>query len=131
VIPNRDFLKQDLTMKTFVGTSENALRIQIWTELISRHGTDTKHVKFDVLPGTTAGVSVNPWKIEILVPLNQYLLRAQSIEDVRLALLKLDVSAKDQVRIFAAPHIDFKQEKKTRFDLRPAERRGNGIGRFY
>ena len=28
-------LKQNLTVKTFVGTSENALRIQIWTALIS------------------------------------------------------------------------------------------------
>ena len=27
-------LKQNLTVKTFVGTSENALRIQIWTALI-------------------------------------------------------------------------------------------------
>ena len=89
-------------------------------ELISRHGTDTKHVEFDVLPGTTAGVSVNPGKVEILVPLNQYLLSAQSIEDVRPVLLKLDVSVKDQVRIVAARHIDLKQEKKTRFDLKPA-----------
>jgi hypothetical protein len=28
-------LKQNLTVKTFVGTSENALRIQIWTALIA------------------------------------------------------------------------------------------------
>jgi hypothetical protein len=28
-------LEQNLTVKTFVGTSENALRIQIWTALIS------------------------------------------------------------------------------------------------
>ena len=28
-------LKQNLTVKTFVGTSENALRIQIWTALIT------------------------------------------------------------------------------------------------
>jgi hypothetical protein len=28
-------LKQSLTVKTFVGTSENALRIQIWTALIA------------------------------------------------------------------------------------------------
>jgi hypothetical protein len=27
-------LKQNLTVKTFVGTSENALRVQIWTALI-------------------------------------------------------------------------------------------------
>lgn len=92
-------------------------------ELISRHGTDTRHVEFDVLPGTTAGVSVNPGKIEILVPLNQYLLATQSIEDVRPVLLKLDVSVKDQVRIVAGRHIDFKQEKKTRFDLKPAVER--------
>jgi hypothetical protein len=87
---------------------------------MSRHGTDTKRVEFDVLPGTTAGVSVNPGKVEILVPLNQYLLSAQPIEDVRPVLLKLDVSAKDQVRIVAARHIDLKQEKKTRFDFKPA-----------
>jgi hypothetical protein len=28
-------LKQNLTVKTFVGTSENALRIRIWTALIA------------------------------------------------------------------------------------------------
>ncbi len=28
-------LKQNLTVKSFVGTSENALRIQIWTALIA------------------------------------------------------------------------------------------------
>ena len=28
-------LKQNLKVKTFVGTSENALRIQIWTALIA------------------------------------------------------------------------------------------------
>ena len=28
-------LKQNLKVKTFVGTSENALRIQIWTALLS------------------------------------------------------------------------------------------------
>jgi len=28
-------LKQNLTVKTFVGTSENALRIEIWTALIA------------------------------------------------------------------------------------------------
>ena len=28
-------LKQNLTVKTFVATSENALRIQIWTALIA------------------------------------------------------------------------------------------------
>ena len=28
-------LKQNLTVKTFVGTSENGLRIQIWTALIA------------------------------------------------------------------------------------------------
>ncbi len=28
-------IKQNLTVKTFVGTSENALRIQIWTALIA------------------------------------------------------------------------------------------------
>ena len=28
-------LKQNLTVKTFVGTSENALRIQIWTALLA------------------------------------------------------------------------------------------------
>ena len=28
-------LKQNLTVKTFIGTSENALRIQIWTALIA------------------------------------------------------------------------------------------------
>lgn len=28
-------LKQNLTVKSFVGTSENALRIQIWTVLIA------------------------------------------------------------------------------------------------
>jgi hypothetical protein len=88
--------------------------------LISGHGTDTKRVEFDVLPGTTAGVSVNPGKIEIVVPLNRYLLSAQSIENVRPVLLKLDVSAKDQVRIITARHIDLKQTKKNRFDLKPA-----------
>ena len=31
----RQTLKQNLTVKTFVGTSENALRIQIWTALIA------------------------------------------------------------------------------------------------
>ena len=29
------WIKQNLTVKTFVGTSENALRIQIWTALIA------------------------------------------------------------------------------------------------
>ena len=89
-------------------------------ELISRHGIDAKRVEFDVLPGRTAGVSVNPGDVEIVVPLNRYLLSAQSIEDVRPVLLKLDVSAQDQVRIVAARHVDLKQAKKNRFDLKPA-----------
>jgi len=30
-------LKQNLKVKTFVGTSENAFRVQIWTALITQH----------------------------------------------------------------------------------------------
>jgi IS4 transposase len=35
VVQSFKALKQNLTVKTFVGTSENALRIQIWTALIA------------------------------------------------------------------------------------------------
>jgi hypothetical protein len=89
-------------------------------ELTSRHATDTKYVEFDILPGTTASVSVNPGKVEIVVPLNRHLLSAQPIdEDIHPVLVKLDVNAKDQVRVIAARHIDSKQEKKNRLDLKP------------
>jgi hypothetical protein len=35
VVQSFKALKQNLTVKSFVGTSENALRIQIWTALIA------------------------------------------------------------------------------------------------
>jgi hypothetical protein len=96
-------------------------------ELVSRHGTDVKHLEFDTLAGTTAGVSLKPGNVEILVPLNQYIPSAQAVgEDIRPVLLKLDVSAKDQVRILAARHIELRQRKKGRFDLKPAPARIEG-----
>jgi hypothetical protein len=90
-------------------------------ELVARHGTDVKHIEFDTLSGTTAGVSLKSGNVEILVPLNQYIPSAHSVgEDIRPVLLKLDVSVKDQVRIISARHIELRQRKKGRFDLKPA-----------
>jgi hypothetical protein len=89
-------------------------------ELVARHGTDANHIEFDTLAGTTAGVSLKPGNVEVLVPLNQYIPSGQAIpEDIRPVLLKLDVSVKDQVRIMAARHFELRQEKKGRLDLKP------------
>jgi len=96
-------------------------------ELVARHGTDAKYIEFDTLAGTTAGVTLKPGNMELLVPLNQYIPSAQTVlEDIRPVLLKLDVSVKDQVRIIAARHIELRQEKKGRFDLKPAATRIEG-----
>ncbi|MBV9082181.1 MAG: hypothetical protein JOZ62_05865 [Acidobacteriaceae bacterium] len=89
-------------------------------EFVSRHGIDGKHIEFDALAGTTAGVSLRPGNIEILIPVNRYLISAQPVaKDIRPVLVKLDVNLKDQVRIIAARHIELRQEKKGRFDVRP------------
>jgi hypothetical protein len=96
-------------------------------ELVSRRGTGVKHIEFDTLAGTTAGISIKPGNAEILVPLDQYILSAQALgEDIRPVLLKLDPSVKDQVRILAARHIELRQKKKGRFDLKPAATRIEG-----
>lgn len=89
-------------------------------ELVTRHGTNAVRIEFDTLTGTTAGVSLRPGNIEILVPVNQYITSAEALEDIRPVLVKLDVNLKDQVRIIAARHVELRQEKKSRFDLRPA-----------
>ena len=62
--------------------------------------------------------------MEVLVPLNQYIPFADDIpDDVRPVLLKLDVSIKDGIRLLAARHIELKQQKNGRFNLRaPVER---------
>jgi len=96
-------------------------------ELVARHGTDAKQIEFDTLTGTTAGVSLKPGNVEVLVPLNQYIASAQVVlQDIRPVLLKLDVDVKDQVRIIAARHIELRQEKKGRFDLKPGVTRIEG-----
>jgi hypothetical protein len=96
-------------------------------EFLARHGTDSQHIEFDTLAGTTAGVTLKPGNVEVLVPLNQYISSAQAVlEDIRPVLVKLDISVKDQVRIIAARHIDLRQEKNGRFDLKPAVTRIEG-----
>jgi hypothetical protein len=95
--------------------------------LVARHGADANQIEFDTLPGTTAGVTLKPGSVEILVPLNQYIPSARAaLEDIRPLLLRLDVSVKDQLRIIAARHIELRQEKKGRFDLKPAITRIEG-----
>src|ERR1700739_943198 len=42
-------------------------------ELVGRHGTGAEHIEFDTLAGATAGVSLKPGNVEVLVPLNQYI----------------------------------------------------------
>jgi len=42
-------LKQNLKIKTFVGTSENALKIQIWTALIRNASTGVKSLVYILL----------------------------------------------------------------------------------
>ena len=69
-------------------------------------------------------MSLRPGNVTILVPLNQYISSAQVLAgDIRPVILKLDVDLKSQMRILAARRIDLKQDKKRRFDLKPAVER--------
>src|SRR5215831_9018775 len=62
---------------------------QFGRQLVARHGTEDKHIEFDTLDGTTAGLSLKPGSVEILVPLNQYIPSAQAVlEDIRPVLVK-------------------------------------------
>lgn len=88
-------------------------------ELVARHGIDARQIEFDTLAGATAGVSLKPGNVEILVPLNRYMPSADTaLEEIRPVVLKLSVSVKDQVRVIAARNIELRQEKKGRLDLR-------------
>ena len=101
-----------------------AKAVHLGRGLVSRHGSESQHLEFDTIAGTTAAVSLRPGNVTILVPLNQYISSAQVLAgDIRPVILKLDVDLKSQMRILAARHIDLKQDKKRRFDLKPAVER--------
>lgn len=80
--------------------------------------------KIATLPGLTADVTPKEARTELLVPLTRYLASADlDPATFEPALLKLDPHAKDQSRVLSGRKVLIKQEKKNRFDIRPANER--------
>jgi hypothetical protein len=92
--------------------------------LFTGKGNDVKGFEYDTLPGLTAGVTLKPQPVEILMPLDPLRPSADfNIDSVQPVLLRLETRPEDQLRVMASHRIVIKQEKKGRFDLKPKSER--------
>jgi hypothetical protein len=88
--------------------------------LLRSKGSDTKGFEYDMLPGTTADVTLREGRPELLIPMNKYLASADvDLASVQPVLLKLESREKDQARLLSARQVTLKETKKGRFDFKP------------
>jgi hypothetical protein len=97
--------------------------------MLAGHGIDTKGFEYDTLPGTTANVTLQEGPAEFTAPLSPYLSSAEmDLSRLQPVLLRLDVREKDRSRLLASRQVVLKQNKTSRFDLKPTvERVENGV----
>ncbi len=91
--------------------------------LLNQNGT-TKGFEIETLTGSTAEATLKEGKVELLIPLNQYISSAEmdpsSIEPV---VLRLQPSDNEQRRVLSSRKVVLKQVKKGRLDLKPTTER--------
>lgn len=88
--------------------------------VLRSRGADTKGFEYDMLPGTTADVTLREGKPELLIPMKNYLASADvDLAGVQPVLLKLETREKDQGRLLSARQVLLKETKKGRFDFKP------------
>jgi hypothetical protein len=88
------------------------------------HGTETKGFEYDTLPGATAEVTLKEGSAEFLVPMNQYLPSANfDVASVEPVLVKLEPRDKDNARLITSRQVLIKQNKTSRFDMKPTVER--------
>lgn len=89
--------------------------------VLSGHGTDTNGFEYEMLPGLTAPVGLKPGPAEFVLPVSRYLPPGDAAgEDVQPLLVRLERRDKDQARLISARHVLLKENKKSRFDLKPS-----------
>jgi len=103
--------------------------IDLGKGMLVGHGIDTKGFEYDTLPGLSADVTLKEGTAEFLLPLNAYVPSADfDAASSQPVLLKLETRDRDNARLIASRQVLLKQNKTSRFDLKPTiERQESGV----